>query len=155
MIRSTSSVSFRDLLAIALASLLLLDAHGCGNPTTPSSDALVLFDVGGEMFRVQLTGRDRVRAAEAARVGVGPTIPNGRVVAGTEVNVGWSWHLEDVEFTEVAIEVCDGRPSDVEREGVAFGGGWYCPWLSLGCAGRIHYASLAEVVSSAPRTRVL
>jgi hypothetical protein len=40
----------------------------------------------------------------------------------------WSWHLEDVEFAEVTIELCDGRPSDVERAGTAFGGGRYCPW---------------------------
>jgi hypothetical protein len=37
-------------------------------------------------------------------------------------------HLEDVAFAEVAIELCDGRPSDVERQGAAFGGGRYCPW---------------------------
>jgi hypothetical protein len=46
------------------------------------------------------------------------------------VNVGWSWHLEDVEFAELTTEVCDGRPSDVEREGVSFGGGRFCPWTA-------------------------
>ena len=55
-------------------------------------------------------------------------IPIGRIVAGTQVNSGWSWHLEDVTFAEVAIELCDGRPSDVERAGIQFGGGRFCPW---------------------------
>jgi hypothetical protein len=33
-----------------------------------------------------------------------------------------------VIFAEAAIELCDGRPSDVEREGPSYGGGHYCPW---------------------------
>jgi hypothetical protein len=69
-----------------------------------------------------------VEAARAARTGRLAHIPNGRIVAGSGVNTGWSWHLEDVEFVEVAIEICDGRPSDVEREGVSYGGGRFCPW---------------------------
>ena len=56
--------------------------------------------------------------------------PNGRVVAGTGANVGWRPHLENVEFAELTTEVCDGRPSDVEREGVTFGGGRFCPWTA-------------------------
>lgn len=36
--------------------------------------------------------------------------------------------LEDLEFADVTIEVCDGRPSDVERAGVNYGGGRFCPW---------------------------
>jgi hypothetical protein len=55
-------------------------------------------------------------------------IPNGQVVTGMGVNTGWSWHLENVEFAETTIELCDGRPSDVERQGVQFGGGRFCPW---------------------------
>ena len=54
-------------------------------------------------------------------------IPNTSV-AGTEDNTGWSWHLEDVMFAESTIELCDGRPSDVERQGTGFGGGRFCPW---------------------------
>ena len=48
----------------------------------------------------------------------------------TQVNTGWSWHLEDVTFAEVTIELCDGRPSDVERAGIQFGGGRFCPWTA-------------------------
>jgi hypothetical protein len=35
-----------------------------------------------------------------------------------------------VEFVEVAIELCDGRPSDVEEAGAGFGGGRLCPWTA-------------------------
>jgi hypothetical protein len=31
--------------------------------------------------------------------------------------------MEDVEFAEFTLELCDERPSDVEREGPRFGGG--------------------------------
>lgn len=34
------------------------------------------------------------------------------------------------KFAELTTEVCDGRPSDVEREGVTFGGGRFCPWTA-------------------------
>ena len=44
-----------------------------------------------------------------------------------QLNLGWGWHLEDVAFVEAAIELCDGRPSDVERVGIQFGGGRFCP----------------------------
>jgi len=33
-------------------------------------------------------------------------------------------HLEELAFVDVAIELCDGRPSDVERGGAQF----FCPW---------------------------
>lgn len=86
------------------------------------------FRVADESFRVQLVDSAQIEAARRAHAGGPARIPNGRIVAGASINAGWSWHLEDVEFAELTIEVCDGRPSDVEREGVRFGGGRYCPW---------------------------
>jgi hypothetical protein len=83
-----------------------------------------------ETFRVLLRDERQIDAVHQAANGGLARIPNGRVVAGTSVNVGWSWHLEDVEFAELTTEVCDGRPSDVEREGVSFGGGRFCPWTA-------------------------
>lgn len=86
------------------------------------------FAVANETFRVQLVGVPQIEAARAAYAGGSANIPNGRIVAGAGVNTGWSWHLVDVEFAEVAMELCDGRPSDVERQGPQYGGGRYCPW---------------------------
>jgi len=113
--------------AIVLAATVA--ASGCGrSATAPSSSAVVTFAVASETFRVSLTSEAQVSAARAAERGGPAKIPNGRIVAGSQVNTGWTWHLEDVEFAAVTIELCDGRPSDVERQGTGFGGGRFCPW---------------------------
>lgn len=115
--------------AVILSAALVA---GCGNdsPTSPSKNTVVTFDVGGETFRAALTAADQIAAARAAQSGGSARIPIGRIVPGPQANTGWSWHLEDVTFVEVAIELCDGRPSDVERAGLQFGGGRYCPWAA-------------------------
>jgi hypothetical protein len=112
---------------VALAGLLS-SACGSDSSTLPSAGPVTTLAVGAETFRVALTKPQEIAAARAAQAGGPARIPIGRVVAGTQVNTGWSWHLEDVSFVEVAIELCDGRPSDVERGGPAFGGGRFCPW---------------------------
>ena len=115
-------------LAGILAGALVMTACGDDAPTSPSSTALVTFGVQGETFRVSLTSAEQLTAARAAQGGGSARIPIGRIVAGAQENMGWTWHLEDLSFAEVAIELCDGRPSDVEREGTRFGGGRFCPW---------------------------
>jgi hypothetical protein len=115
--------------ASAVAALLLCSsACRSSTPPSPSPGGVVTFTVANETFRVSLTSAEQVAAARAAQNGGQARIPNGRIVAGTQVNTGWSWHLEDVTFAEFTIELCDGRPSDVERQGSAFGGGRFCPW---------------------------
>jgi hypothetical protein len=110
-------------------TLSIVFAIACDEtPTAPSSGAVVTFAVAGETFRVGLTTAEQVAAARAAQSGGRAKIPIGRIVPGTQVNSGWSWHLVDVTFAEITIELCDGRPSDVERAGVQFGGGRFCPW---------------------------
>ena len=106
-------------------------ACGGSSATSPSPSVIVTLRVaGGETFRVHLTSSEQVNAARRAQAGGPARIPNGRLAPGTDVNTGWSWHLVDVEFVESTIELCDGRPSDVERAGVAFGGGRFCPWTA-------------------------
>ena len=116
------------LLAVLIFTTCGSTACGDGSPTAPSGSAIVTFRVVNETFRVLVTGANQIAAARAAQNGGPARIPNGRIVGGTQVNTGWSWHLEDVEFVELTIELCDGRPSDVERAGVSYGGGRYCPW---------------------------
>jgi hypothetical protein len=83
-----------------------------------------------EEYRIRLT--DPVDIAVARRLLVGeeaPTIPSGRVVRGDpDVNVGYSWHIDasSLEFVDATIDVCDGRPSDVERGLIT--SERYCPW---------------------------
>ena len=115
--------------AVFTSTLLATVLVACGgSPTTPSSQAVVTFTVANESFRVLLTGADQIAAARAAQAGGQTRIPNGKIVTGAQVNTGWSWHLEDIEFADLTTEVCDGRPSDVERDGTRYGGGRYCPW---------------------------
>jgi hypothetical protein len=55
-------------------------------------------------------------------------IPDGRVVrVEPDINVEYSWHndLDAVEFTDTATEVCDSRPSDVEKRVIT--SNHYCP----------------------------
>jgi hypothetical protein len=115
----------------SVAVFALLMATACGDPNGPSPVAVVTFGVAGETFRVALTRQEQVAAARAAQDLARARFPIGRIVAGTQVNAGWSWHLEDLEFMEVTIDRCDGRPSDVEREGVTYGGGRFCPWSAV------------------------
>jgi hypothetical protein len=114
--------------ALVLAGLAAV--AGCDESLTgPSGVAVVTFQVVNEQFRVRLTTAEQLRAAQAAQAGGRARIPVGRVVSGTEVNTGWSWHLEEVSFAEATIELCDGLPSHVERAGgPAFAQGTYCPW---------------------------
>jgi hypothetical protein len=124
------SLRFRVLVTAALLTIGAAVNSACNddNPTAPSEGALVTFRVENETFRVHLTTDEQIRGAELA-LGPGPAkIPNGRLVAGEDVNDGYSWHLVDVTFAEVTIELCDGLPSEVQRAGVNFGGGRYCPW---------------------------
>jgi hypothetical protein len=108
---------------------LIVSLIACGDDlATPSGSAVATFTVAGETFHVQLVNDRQIEAARAAQAGGPARIPNGRIVAGSGVNQGWTWHLEDLEFAASTIELCDGRPSDVERQGVQFGGGRFCPW---------------------------
>ena len=118
----------RRSTVLSVAAVAVLAIACDETPTAPSSSAVVTFAVANETFRIGLTTADQVAAARAAQSGGRAKIPIGRIVPGTQVNTGWSWHLEEVTFAEITIELCDGRPSDVERAGVQFGGGRFCPW---------------------------
>lgn len=130
--RFPASAAFRRCLPLLPCLLLLIALLATGacddSPTSPTDGVIVTFRVVNETFRVRLETPAQVRAAEAALAGGAAKIPNGRIVTGSDVNEGWNWHLEDVTFAEATIEVCDGLPSHVQREGVSFGGGRYCPW---------------------------
>jgi hypothetical protein len=116
--------------AIAAFAFTVLCAGCSGSPSSPSQSAVATFAVADERFRVSLINDEQVAAARAAQAGGRARIPTGRIVSGTQVNTGWSWHLEDVTFAESTIELCDGKPSHVEQQGISFGGGRYCPWAA-------------------------
>jgi hypothetical protein len=72
-----------------------------------------------------------VRAA--IRAGESAGIPIGRIYRGERENKGHRWHLRNVRLAEVTIELCDGRPSDLD-ENLRY---WrdmvkrYCPWAAI------------------------
>lgn len=104
-------------------------------PAHANSAIIATFEVQGEQFRVRVENEatiEQVRALEAGESTA--SIPNGRVLHGSDGNEPWSWHLDpnDIEMAEVAIELCDGTPSHVEDD-LDY---WvdtvqrFCPWTA-------------------------
>jgi hypothetical protein len=99
-------------------------------PAVPRGVVVTVRVADAEEYRIRLTDSDDIAAAQRLLKGeAGPRIPNGKVVRGeSNVNVGYSWHIDpaSVEFADTTTELCDGRPSDVERGLIT--SGRYCPW---------------------------
>jgi hypothetical protein len=121
------------ILALWLSAMLI----GCGGRApseqpvpTPADVAVTVRVADSEEYRIRLTDADDIATARKLLQGeAAPGIPNGRVVRGdADVNVGYSWHIDpaSVEFADTTIEVCDGRPSDVEQRAIT--SDRYCPW---------------------------
>jgi hypothetical protein len=121
------------ILALWLSAMLV----GCGGiapsgqpAPTPVGVVVTVRVADAEEYRIRLTDPDDIGVARKLLAGESaPGIPNGRVVRGEpDVNVGYSWHIDpaSVEFADTAIEVCDGRPSDVEKGVIT--SDRYCPW---------------------------
>ncbi|MDP2623796.1 MAG: hypothetical protein Q8Q29_08365, partial [Actinomycetota bacterium] len=82
---------------------------------------------------VLLTGAAADTARQAGAAGTNPGIPNGKILPGDGgVNVGHEWHIEEVEFADIAIEICDGTVSYIDDLGyedyVSQHGDRFCPW---------------------------
>src|SRR6266508_1811353 len=121
------------MLALWLSAMLV----GCGGiapseqpAPTPGGMVVTVRVADAEEYRLRLTDPDNIDIAQKLLAGESaPRIPNGRVVRGDpDVNVGYSWHIDpdSVEFADTATEVCDGRPSDVEKRVIT--SDRYCPW---------------------------
>ncbi len=120
------------LAALVLTALLagLVLAPGAA-PAPTAKRALVTWEVTGERFRTYVLRSDDVaRVKRAIRLGESAGIPIGRIYRGTQVNVGHRWHLRNVRLVDATIELCDGRPSDLDSD-LSY---WidtvkrYCPW---------------------------
>jgi len=121
----------RGLLAVSAALALL--TGGCEDAAAPAESAAFVVEVSGEEFVVRVEGAQQVAALEARLESGVEGVLSGELVAGDGgYNEPWSWHLEptSVHVPDLAIEVCDGRPSMVEAdldywlETV----GQFCPW---------------------------
>jgi hypothetical protein len=122
--------------ALSLALLLLLSgavgAQEASPTTTPSAPPppTAVVDVDGEVFRIELTAPGARDGAIALLRGTsGANIPVGTIVRDDPgPNAPWSWHIDPASLTwaEATIEVCDGRPTQIE-DGV-LGIDRFCPW---------------------------
>jgi len=121
------------VLAVWLSTMLL----GCGGiapsgqpALTPGGVVVTVRVADAEEYRLRLTDPQDISIAQKLLAGESaPRIPNGRVVRGEpDVNVGYSWHIDpdSVEFADTTTEICDGRPSDVEKRAIT--SDRYCPW---------------------------
>ena len=97
---------------IALIAILAVVAVACGDDdagtttTLPRGSVTAEFETpDGEAYRVLLTGDAAETARQAYAAGENPGIPNGLILPGDGgINVGHDWHVEDVEFADMAIE---------------------------------------------------
>jgi hypothetical protein len=115
----------RALMIIGLTTL----AVGCSSPTEPAEVTDFVVEVAGERFVLRLTDADTIRAAEDNRLGRNSKFPLGPLRAGNGgFNAPWTWHFDPAEtrFVDVAMELCDGRPSYVEQHKPDYPS--YCPW---------------------------
>ncbi len=117
-----------------LAWGLLLTACGEETPTDPGSDLpIFVVEVSGEQFKVRVADTMQVRLFEERRASGAEGVINGPLEEGDGgFNAPWSWHLDPelVHVVDLAIEICDGRPSMVEAD-LSY---WFvsvkqfCPW---------------------------
>jgi hypothetical protein len=119
-------------MLVALAALLAAcSSVPAEQPVATPNDVVVTVRVAdAEEYRIRLTDPADIGIAQKLLAGeAAPGIPNGQVVRGEpDVNVGYSWHIDpaSVEFADAATEICDGRPSDVEKRVIT--SDRYCPW---------------------------
>jgi hypothetical protein len=88
-----------------------------------------------ERFRVWITNAQTIDDVFQVQAGINPNrFPAGALLPGpgnADHNLPWSWHLDpdDIAMAEVAMEVCDGRPSIVEQFLADYlKVGRFCPW---------------------------
>jgi hypothetical protein len=115
------------------AAIALLSIAACDDSSTaPAAQATYVVQVGTEQFKVRANGT--AAAALDARMQAGTIgVISGKLMRGNGgFNAPFSWHLDpaSIHAPDLAIEVCDGRPSDIDQD-INY---WidtvkqYCPW---------------------------
>lgn len=123
---------------VAAATLLLAPAACDDDPSTPlegGAGGRAAFEVvvSGEKFVVEVETDAQIQAMSARLASGVENVISGPLLAGSGgFNAPWGWHLDpaQVHAADMAIELCDGRPSMVEADL----GYWidtvgqFCPW---------------------------
>lgn len=118
------------VLAVALVAV----TAACGSdPTAPYDQPTFRVEVSGEEFIVQVTDAGQIAELEARMASGAEGVINGSIRPGNGgFNAPWSWHMDPatVAAPDLAIEVCDGRPSMVEADLDYWLEtlGQFCPW---------------------------
>ena len=125
------------LRALNIATFLaLLLGSTCTTSEAPElrGGVQATFEVQGERFSVFITNEDAIDQVFALSKGESEArIPSGRLLRGqVSYNKPWHWHMDsqDIVMAEVTMELCDGRPSDIENNLDYWTGtvGRFCPW---------------------------
>ena len=119
--------------ARALAMMAVVVFAACDDATGPEGGARFEVEVSGERFVVHVEGAAQISALEARMEAGEEGVINGDIEAGDGgFNAPWGWHMvpTTVHTADMAIELCDGRPSLVEDD-LAYWLGTvkqFCPW---------------------------
>ena len=119
----------RGVAAAATLGCLMSASCGTSEPSAPFVDFVVA--VTDETFVLRASDPETIAAAYDNLRGGNGSFPIGPLRQGDGgFNAPWSWHIDpdEARLTEVAIEVCDGRPSYVEEHVEDFLAIGYCPW---------------------------
>jgi hypothetical protein len=119
------------LITIVVPASCNDDSGSCCNGLPQNGGLYATFNVAGDQFHASIidaNGKEEARAlwagSSSARIPGSPLICDA-----VDWNAPWSWHMdpENLRFSEITIEVCQGTPSYVEANCKTFGGGQYCP----------------------------
>ncbi len=114
-----------SLSMLAVIFCIPLASCGGGGGNAPNiTEVTFAFRLHGvpasEEFRIRSSSQTFIAAARAQLSLPEPQrllFPNGGIASGNGgVNLAWSWHFTNASLTEIAIELCDGRPSMVEAD---------------------------------------
>eukprot|EP01088_Endostelium_zonatum_P015243 TRINITY_DN364_c0_g1_i1.p1 TRINITY_DN364_c0_g1~~TRINITY_DN364_c0_g1_i1.p1 ORF type:complete len:187 (-),score=40.21 TRINITY_DN364_c0_g1_i1:118-678(-) len=85
-----------------------------------------------EAYKIEVISQSNLDiACSWLRGEVGPLIPVGNLIRNeTDVNVGWSWHVDpaSLNFVDATVELCDAIPSMIEDG--SFTVDYFCPWAA-------------------------
>jgi hypothetical protein len=122
-------------LRLGVAVLTSVALTGCSESTGPSTNATATFlvETASETFVVRVATSAQAQALRARMASGQRGVISGELRAGDGgFNMPRTWHLDpaSVDTPDIAIELCDGRPSyvDADRSYWLNAVKRFCPW---------------------------